>query len=97
MKLLKGDLLTLEYSIAVKEPETVSHFLGNFNYKTTRMLRKVNFRLFRKLLQIKQLPAITMSIFSLSLTNAGKIIRSARQAVLKLPEQYAHHSIFSQI
>ncbi len=28
---------------------------------------------------------------------AGKIIRSARQVVLKLPEQYAHQPIFSQI
>jgi hypothetical protein len=26
---------------------------------------------------------------------AGKIIRSARQVVLKLPEQYAHHAIFN--
>lgn len=28
---------------------------------------------------------------------AGQIIRSARQVVLKLPEQYVHQSIFSQI
>jgi hypothetical protein len=28
---------------------------------------------------------------------AGKIVRSARQVVLKLPEQYAHQPIFSQI
>ncbi|HTY22467.1 MAG TPA: hypothetical protein VMC85_05020, partial [Desulfomonilaceae bacterium] len=26
---------------------------------------------------------------------AGKIIRSARQVVLKLPEQYAHQPIFN--
>ena len=28
---------------------------------------------------------------------AGKIVQSARQVVLKLPEQYAHQPIFSQI
>ena len=64
LKLLQGDPLVREYSIAVKEPETVSRFLGNFNYKTTQMLRDVNFRLFRKLLQIKRLPAITIDIDS---------------------------------
>lgn len=64
LKLLQGDPLVREYSIAVKEPETVSRFLGNFNYKTTQMLREVNFRLFRKLLQIKRLPAITIDIDS---------------------------------
>ena len=64
LKLLQGDPLVREYSIVVKEPETVSRFLGNFNYKTTQMLREVNFRLFRKLLQIKRLPAITIDIDS---------------------------------
>ena len=64
LKLLQGDPLVREYSIAVKEPETVSRFLGNFNYKTTQMLREVNFRLFRKLLQIKRFPAITIDIDS---------------------------------
>ena len=64
LKLLQGDPLVREYSIAVKEPETVSRFLGNFNYKTTQMLREVNFRLFLKLLQIKRLPAITIDIDS---------------------------------
>ena len=64
LKLLQGDPLVREYSIAVKEPETVSRFLGNFNYKTTQMLREVNFRLFRKLLQIKRLLAITIDIDS---------------------------------
>jgi hypothetical protein len=64
LKLLQGDPLVREYSIAVKEPETVSRFLGNFNYKTTQMLREIYFRLFRKLLQIKRLPAITIDIDS---------------------------------
>ncbi len=64
LKLLQGDPLVREYFIAVKEPETVSRFLGNFNYKTTQMLREVNFRLFRKLLQKKRLPAITIDIDS---------------------------------
>ena len=64
LKLLQGDPLVREYSISVKEPETVSRFLGNFTFKTTQMLREVNFRLVRKLLQIKRLPTITIDIDS---------------------------------
>jgi hypothetical protein len=64
LKLLQGDPLVRESSIAVKEPETVSRFLGNFSYKTTQMLREVNFRLFRKLLRKKPIQAITIDIDS---------------------------------
>ena len=64
LKLLQGDPLVREYSIAVKESETVSRFLSNFSYKTTQMLREVNFRLFRTLLRKKKLPAITIDIDS---------------------------------
>ncbi|MBM3138380.1 MAG: IS1380 family transposase [Chloroflexi bacterium] len=64
LKLLQGDPLVQECSITVKEPETVSRFLSNFSYTTTQMLREVNFRLFRKLLQSKPLPAITIDIDS---------------------------------
>jgi len=64
LKLLQGDPLVREYSIAVKEPETVSRFLNNFNYQTTQMLREVNFKLFRTLLRKRHLPAITIDIDS---------------------------------
>jgi len=35
LELLQGDPLVNEFDISVKEPETVSRFLGNFSYKTT--------------------------------------------------------------
>nr|AFH01000.1 transposase [Escherichia coli] len=36
LKLLQNDPLVNEFDISVKEPETVSRFLGNFNFKTTQ-------------------------------------------------------------
>ena len=38
LKLLQGDPLINEFAISIKEPETVSRFLGNFSHKTTHML-----------------------------------------------------------
>jgi hypothetical protein len=38
LKLLQSDPLVNEFNISIKEPETVSRFLGNFSYKTTHML-----------------------------------------------------------
>ena len=35
-----------KFAISIKEPETVSRFLGNFSYKTTHMLREINFKVF---------------------------------------------------
>jgi hypothetical protein len=64
LKLLQSDPLIREFSNSVKEPETVSLILGNFNYKTTQMLREVNFRLFRKLLIRSKHNAITIDIDS---------------------------------
>ena len=40
LKLLQSDPLVNEFAISIKEPETVSRFLGNFSYKTTQMLRE---------------------------------------------------------
>jgi hypothetical protein len=42
----------------------VSRFLGNFSYKTTQMLREINFKLFRKLLRKSKLKSITIDIDS---------------------------------
>ena len=39
LKLLQGDPLVNEFDISVKEPETVSRFLGNFSYKTAQMFK----------------------------------------------------------
>jgi len=64
LKLLQSDPLINEFAILIKEPETVSRFLGNFSYKTTQMLREINFKVFRKLLRKKKLKSITIDIDS---------------------------------
>ena len=64
LKLLQGDPLISEFDISVKEPETVSRFLGNFSYKTTQMFREINFKVFRKLLIKSKLTSITIDIDS---------------------------------
>ena len=55
LKLLQSDPLVNEYAILIQEPETVSRYLGNFSYRTTQMLREINFKLFRKLLRKSKL------------------------------------------
>jgi len=62
LKLLQGDPLVNEFSISVKEPETVSRFLGYFSFKTTQMFRDVNFKVFKKLLYKSKLTTITIDI-----------------------------------
>ena len=64
LKLLQGDPLINEFDISVKEPETVSRFLGNFSYKTTQMFREINFKVFKKLLCKSKLTSITIDIDS---------------------------------
>jgi hypothetical protein len=64
LKLLQGDPLVNEFDISVKEPETVSRFLGNFNYKTAQMFREINFKVFKKLLCKSKLTSITIDIDS---------------------------------
>ena len=64
LKLLQGDPLVNEFDISVKEPETVSRFLGNFSYKTTQMFREINFKVFKKLLCKSKLTSITIDIDS---------------------------------
>jgi len=64
LNLLQGDPLISEFGISVKEPETVSRFLGNFSYKTTQMFRKINFKVFKKLLCKSILTSITIDFDS---------------------------------
>lgn len=64
LKLLQSDPLIREFDISVKEPETVSRFLGNFNFKTTQMFRDINFKVFKKLLAKSKLTSITIDIDS---------------------------------
>ncbi len=55
LKLLQNDPLVNEFDISVKKPETVSRFLGNFSFKTTQILRDINFKVFKKLLSKKRI------------------------------------------
>ena len=64
LKLLKNDPLVREFDISVKEPETVSRFLSNFSFKTTQMFRKINFKVFQKLLSKSGMASITIDIDS---------------------------------
>jgi hypothetical protein len=60
LKLLQEDALVNEFGISVKEPETVSRFLGNFSYKTTQMLRDIIFKVFKKLLDRSKLRSMPL-------------------------------------
>ena len=64
LKLLQNDPLINEFEISVKEPETVSRFLSNFTFKTTQMLRSINFKVFRKLLMKGTMKSINIDIDS---------------------------------
>jgi hypothetical protein len=64
LKLLQSDPLINEFAISIKEPETVSRFLGNFSHKTIQMLREINFNVFTKLLRKSKLKSITIDIDS---------------------------------
>jgi len=64
LKLLQGDPLVNEFGVSVKEPETVSRFLSNFNYKTTHLFREINFKVFKVLLCKSKLTSITIDIDS---------------------------------
>jgi hypothetical protein len=68
LKLLQNDPLINEFAISIKEPETVSRFLGNFSYKTTQMFREINFKVFKKLLHKSKLTSITIDIDSSVIT-----------------------------
>jgi hypothetical protein len=64
LKLLQNDPLIHEFAISIKEPETVSRFLGNFSYRTTKILREINFKVFKTLLYRSKLRSITIDIDS---------------------------------
>jgi len=64
LKLLQADPLVDEFNISVKAPSTVSRFLKNFSYKSTQMLREINFKVFKKLLKRSKLKSIIIDIDS---------------------------------
>jgi len=64
LKLFQNDPLITEFDISVKQPETVSRFLGNFTFKTTQMFRDINFKVFKRLLSKSKIKSITIDIDS---------------------------------
>lgn len=64
LKLLQNDPLITKFDISVKQPETVSRFLGNFTFKTTQMFRDINFKVFKRLLSKSKIKSITIDIDS---------------------------------
>jgi len=70
--LLKNDPLINKCGINVREPENISRFLGKFDFKTTHMMRSINFNVFKKLLKKKKLREITVDIDSRAVNVEGK-------------------------
>ena len=62
--MLKEDPLIKKCGINVRVPENISRFLYNFSFKTTQMLRDINFKTFKKLLKKKKLKKIVIEIDS---------------------------------
>lgn len=69
--LLKADPLIKECGIEVREPENISRFLNNFSFKTTQMLRDINFKTFKRLLRKKKLRNIVIDIDSRVVNSEG--------------------------
>lgn len=69
--LLKSDPLIKECGINVRNPENISRFLSKFDFKTTQMLRDVNFKVFKKLLKNKKMRQIVIDIDSTVINTEG--------------------------
>jgi len=69
--LLKADSLIKGCGIKVREPENISRFLYNFNFKTKQMARDINFRTFKKLLKKKKLRKILINLDSRAFNAEG--------------------------
>jgi hypothetical protein len=69
--LLKADPLIKECGIHVREPENISRFLYNFSFKTTQMIRDINFKTFRRMLRKKGLRQIVIDIDSRAVNSEG--------------------------
>ena len=64
LKLLQSDPLIKEFDIQVREPETISRFAGEFSFKTTQMLRQINFKIFKKIIRKCKIKSIIIDIDS---------------------------------
>jgi hypothetical protein len=95
LKFMQSDSLIREFSISVREPETVSPFLGNLSYKTTQKLREVNFRLFRRLLIRSKHNAITIDIDSSGVNVEGHQGGTAKRYNPKKPGKSCYNLQFA--
>ena len=97
LKLLQGDPLVNEFDILVKEPETVSRFLGNFSYKTTHMFREINFKVFKKLLFKNKRKSITIDIDSsvMKVESHQKYVKRKAKTPKKLATSVTTSSLLS--
>ena len=95
LKPLQSDPLISEFTISIKEPETVSRFLGNFSYKTTQMLREINFKVFRKLLRKSKLKSITIDINSSVVNVEGHQEGTAKGYNPKKPGNHCYNLQFA--
>ena len=97
LKLLQGDPLVNEFDILVKEPETVSRFLGNFSYKTTHMFREINFKVFKKLLFKNKRKSITIDIDSsvMKVESHQKYVKRKAKTSKKLATSVTTSSLLS--
>jgi hypothetical protein len=95
LKLLQGDPLVNEFGISVKEPETLSRFLGNFSHKTTQMVRDINFKVFKRPLDKSRLTSITIDIDSSVVNVEGHQEGTARGYNPKKPGNLCYNIQFA--
>jgi hypothetical protein len=67
--LLKSDPLIKELGINVRKPENISKFLYTFSFKTTQMLRDINFKAFK--LKKSKLKNIVIDVDSRAVNSEG--------------------------
>ena len=95
IKLLQSDPLVKEFGIEVKEPESVSRFLGKFTFRTTQMMRDVNCKLFKKLLDKSRLKNITIDIDSTVINVEGHQEGAAKGYNPKKPGNRCYNTLMA--
>lgn len=69
--LLKSDPLIKELGINVRKAENISKFLFTFSFKTTQMLRDINFKAFKKMSKKSKLKNIVIDVDSRAVNYEG--------------------------
>ncbi len=96
---MQRDALVEAFGISVKGPETVAQFLGNFNFKTTQMMM-LSYNLFLlfkfDFLGISEFRQQIKTFRLKYVFLAGKIMRTARYVVMKLPAKYPFRDVYEK-